>query len=561
MANLLLQLDQASEDSLYTTDTLTNESKQWLTDTQHDDDDDDDIHPPLSHHMHVNVTAADEYSFSSPTNKVNSCIHNNRYSSYQRYESPFPYNSSLNYYYNTPAITTTSRATATATTTAYNDDNCYIDFHGQVMRKSNCQQPFDPHIDDFDIVRAKVTGITRAMQQYHVGELEQEHEPLLSPIPSSINTCSIDQLDNSSLRPLSPLSILCPTTNSLVQSRVVEEMNDDEYQLEDEQAWHAEFLNLMSTLITYSESLENISTELLRTEGKVRELVLLQKAMLEEYEESEKLYRNRLDECEQVAQQQKHLMDHLVELDRDLDLTAHATDRNKTSNTNKWMTLSAATSATTTTTTLSTIYRWQSSEQSQQPRNRRSAYNSSNSSLCTLDQYQQQWDFNQPVKDIVQISTMEDLVHTLRWEVGLWIGGGVGTGHVIHSFEGPLNGIELIIAGSGTIATTAALDELSCSSSSAAPLTPSSLGTLNEDYTREESFTLSSSIQHLRFHRHHYMLHINRHDRKTQFKLLPRSQWIPDQQADQCQFNTATTSCITRFNLFQRRHHCRRFVF
>ncbi|KAL9545063.1 hypothetical protein MBANPS3_007323 [Mucor bainieri] len=460
------------------------------------------------------------------------------------------------------AITTTSRATATATTNTYNEDNCYMDFHGQMMRNSNHQKPFDPHIDDFDIVRAKVTGITRAMQQYHVDELEQEQEPLLSPIPSSINTGSIDQLDTSSIRPLSPLSILCPTTNSLVQSRVLEEMNDDEYQLEDEQAWHAEFLNLMSTLITHSENLENISTELLRTEGKVRELVLLQKSMLEEYEEREKLYRNRLDECEQVAQQQQQLMAHLVELDRDLDLTAHATDRNKMSKTNKQrMTLSATTSTTTTTTTLSTIYRWQSSEQSRQPRNRRSTYDScSSNSVCTLDHpYQQQWDFNQPVKDIVQISSMQDLVHTLRWEVGLWIGGGVGTGHVIHSFEGPLNGIELIIAGSGTIATTAAVDESSSLSSSAATrLVPSSLDTWSESYTRQESFTLSSSIQHLRFHRHHYMLHINRHDRNTRFKLLPKSQWVPDQQSDQCQFQTEAASCITRFNLFQRRHHCRR---
>ncbi|GAN02462.1 hypothetical protein MAM1_0022c01906 [Mucor ambiguus] len=537
------------------------DSKQWLMDTQHNDD--DDIDRSLSHHMHVNVTEADKYSF-SPTNKVCCCSHNNQYSSHQRYGSPFPYNSSLDYYYNAAAaITATSRAIATATTTTYNEDNCYMDFHGQMMRNSNHQKPFDPHIDDFDIVRAKVTGITRAMQQYHVDELEQEHEPLLSPIPSSINTGSIDQLDTSSIRPLSPLSILCPTTNSLVQSRVLEEMNDDEYQLEDEQAWHAEFLNLMSTLITHSESLESISTELLRTEGKVRELVLLQKSMLEEYEEREKLYRNRLDECEQVAQQQQQLMAHLVELDRDLDLTAHTTDRNKTSKANKQrVTLSATTSTTTTTTTLSTIYRWQSSEQSRQPRNRRSTYDScSSNSLCTLDHpRQQQWDFNQPVKDIVQINSMQDLVHTLRWEVGLWIGGGVGTGHVIHSFEGPLNGIELIIAGSGTIATTAAIDELSVLSSSAAatPLTPSSLGTWNEDYTRKESFTLSSSIQHLRFHRHHYMLHINRHDRNTQFRLLPKIQWVPDQQSNQCQFKTEVTSCITRFNLFQRRHHCRR---
>lgn len=382
---------------------------------------------------------------------------------------------------NNPAITTTSTATATATAT-HNDDNSFMDFYSQMIKNN---KTFDPYIDDFDIVRAKVTGITRAMQQCHVDELEQE--PMLSPMTSSINTCSLYQLDNSSVRPLSPLSILCPTTNSLVQSRVMEELNDDEYQLEDEQKWHDEFLNLMSTLITHSENLESISTELLRTEGKVRELVLLQKSMLEEYEEREKLYRDRLDECEQVAQQQKHLMDHLVELDRDLDLTA-ARNKNNTSSNSKWMTLSATTSTTTTTTTLSTIYRWQSSEQNQQLSNRRIT-NDSNSSLSIFDQYQQQphqqqqWDLNRPVGDIVRINSMEDLVYTLRWEVGLWIGGGVGTGHVIHSFEGPLNGIELIIAGSGTIATTAAIDKLSSSESTSSP---SYYGSSNEIFRKEE---------------------------------------------------------------------------
>lgn len=384
---------------------------------------------------------------------------------------------------NNPAITTTSTATATAIAT-YNDDDSFMDFHSQMIRNN---KPFDPHIDDFDIVRAKVTGITRAMQQYHVDELEQE--PMISPITSSSNTCSLYQLDNSSIRPLSPLSILCPTTNSLVQSRVMEELNDDEYQLEDEQNWHGEFLNLMSTLITHSENLESISTELLRTEGKVRELVLLQKSMLEEYEEREKLYRDRLEECEQVAQQQKHLMDHLVELDRDLDLTA-TRNRNNTSNNSRWMTLSATTSTTTTTTTLSTIYRWQSSEQSQQPSSRRTT-NDSNSSLSAFDQYQQQqqkqWDFNRPIGDIVRINSMEDLVYTLRWEVGLWIGGGVGTGHVIHSFEGPLNGIELIIAGSGTIATTAAIDKLSSSESTPSP---SYFGSSDEIFRKEEVYMI-----------------------------------------------------------------------
>ncbi|KAI8644958.1 hypothetical protein BD408DRAFT_95989 [Parasitella parasitica] len=558
MANLL---DQMSEDGLHITNTLTNGSIGWPLDAQHNGD--DDTRPPLSsHHMQVNVTAADDKScFYAPTNKLNSYNYNNQ-NSHQRHPSPFLYNFSLNYYFNKAAITATSTTTVTATS-SFHDNDCFIDFPAQMTKNVNHQKQFDPHIDEFDIVRAKVTGITRAMQRYHVDELEQE--PLLSPIPFSIHTCSVDQLDNASTRPLSPLSILCPTTNSLVQSRAMEEQQDVVHNLEDEQKWHEEFLSLMSRLITYSENLESISTELLRTEGKVRELVLLQKTMLEEYEEREKLYQRRLDECEQVAQQQQYLMDHLVELDRDLHVTAKDRKTSNSSKNSRCMTLSATTSTTSTTaTTVSTVYRWQSSEQGQPSRNRRKANDNYSSSASTSNRYQrprqQQWDFNRPIGDIVQISSMEDFVSMLRWEVGLWVGGGVGTGHVIHSFESPLNGIELIIAGSGTIATAPADVILSTSAPSPRiPPSPLSSGS-SEMYRQQKSFTYSLSIEHLRFHRHHYMLHISRHDRNTRFKLIPQSQWIPDHQATQCQFKTAHTPCSTRFHFFKRRHHCRRFM-
>lgn len=88
----------------------------------------------------------------------------------------------------------------------------------------------------------------------------------------------------------------------------------------------------------------------------------------------------------------------------------------------------------------------------------------------------------------------------------------IGTGHVLHSFENPTKEREYIIAGSGT------------------------------------------TINHLDIHKHQYILHINHHDRTTKFTLLPKYLWTPDHQSKVCQFN----SCLTRFTLFNRRHHCRR---
>jgi hypothetical protein len=304
---------------------------------------------------------------------------------------------------------------------------------------SSSNEAFDPHIDDFEIVRAKVTGITRVMQKYHVEALE---EPI-SPVPSILSQYVDHEAINS--RPLSPLSILCPTTNLLIQSRSEEETGSyvQDADEDDDALWRNEFLKLMSNIITYSEDLESISTELLRTEGRVRELVLLQKHMEEQYEEREKAYRHRLEECNRTSQHQLNLISHLQELDHDLDIHQSGRKLSKQPLQKKPLIESHSSllsSAATTLTTTSTIYQEQRRKSSEQSWNRSTLLND----LST-----------QHTKSISDISAMEDLVHTLRWEVGLRIGGGVGTGHVIHSFEGPLNGIEVIIAGSGIITSAA----------------------------------------------------------------------------------------------------------
>lgn len=201
-------------------------------------------------------------------------------------------------------------------------------------------------------------------------------------------------------------STLCPAIDLL---------EDDE----EDEIWRSNFLDLIAAVITYSENLESISTELLRTEGKVRELVVLQKSLVEELEAEEKAYQDRIDECEDISNQQLDLIDHLIELEADLTFGKEVSNRRST-----------------TTTTLSTIYRWQSSEHGQEER--------SLNSDTTVDS-----------KFLLPNDNKNDIISTLRWQVGLWIGGGVGSGNIVHSFESPseTGGIELIIAGSGTIAS------------------------------------------------------------------------------------------------------------
>jgi hypothetical protein len=390
--------------------------------------------------------------------------------------------------------------------------------------------------DDFEITRTKVTDITRNMQKYHINELvlNTKEEPPI--IITSFGTT------NSNNRPLSPLSILCPTTNSLIQTKLLLEEEttpttligsiiDDEQveEVEDEEEneeWKMNFLKLMSRVITYSENLESISIELLRTEGKVRELILLQKSLVEQFDEKEKLFNNRLSEYQDISRQQVTLIDQLAELDQDLDLTAKKNNRRSVITNN----------TATTTATNHTNYGWQqSSEYNQHQRGESSNSIYSSTSKTTIDSryFQQQQHYPANHAD-----SMKDIVHKIRYEVGLRIGGGIGTGHVIHSFQSPLNnGLELIIAGSGTIS--------------------SSISSLLEQDQEEETFSSSiqsPSIKYLGFHRHNYMIHINHQDRKSRFKILPKNLWTPDNQVDQCQFKT----CTTIFNFYQRRHHCRR---
>lgn len=394
--------------------------------------------------------------------------------------------------------------------------------------------PWDPHIDAFEILRAKITGITRTMQEFHVHELFQDelseragrdlkrerhhtyggsgwldaqrrrlstagaaaeingkdaddarsigHRRIRShgslfldlsksppsplrlapkeeekainspppppPAPAADASSSkgnadpwshlkIDEDFEQEIRPTSPnLTSLFLTTNSLINSRL-DELSEtasiaSSCDLEDASAaeWRTQFLDLVSACITQSEELESLSTEMLGTERRVRELMVLNESVDEELKEREKIYEERIRECEDVAKQQMLMIDTLTDLMADLQMKLDHLNRKSTqekSNNN---------------------YKEQSTSEDDEQENDR-------------------WDFRKSVADILNVDSKDDLVQKMRWEVGMFVGGGVGTGSVLHSYEGRLGGIEMIIAGTGTTEETAS------SSSSSSPLSPS----------------------------------------------------------------------------------------
>lgn len=203
-------------------------------------------------------------------------------------------------------------------------------------------------------------------------------------------------------------------------SNTIEQEDDDEEDEEDnDEVWRNEFMDFMSRLIGYSEELESISFELLRTEGKVRKLILLQKTILEELEETERMYIDRINECERISDRQNEYMNELINLDAELTSSSSVTTKKVS---NKRMTTNSA----------STLG-WKSSEYSQRTR-------STTSTNTTVDS-----------KYLIYKS---DAVNTFKWKLGTWIGGGVGNGNLIHAYHHPVHQrLELIVVGSGTIAT------------------------------------------------------------------------------------------------------------
>jgi hypothetical protein len=272
-----------------------------------------------------------------------------------------------------------------------------------MLRSISKEDPLDLQLDTFENICQKATDLTRTMHHYHMDEMK------------------------------SPPSIEHPASSFQSASTITElfdEKQDLENDLEEQELvnWRDAFLDVMSSLVTYSEQLENLSTELLRTKNKVREFVLLEKSLLEKYELQEQIYKDRLFECEQVSQHQITLIDHLIELNHDL-INPHSKNH-----------LSVV-SKSTTTTSSSRLYNWSDIDTN----SCRSGYSNTLTSISASSTLLQQKNKKK------NVHSNNNILELLRYEVANWIGGGVGSGRVVHSFEGPVNGTDVIIAGSGAL--------------------------------------------------------------------------------------------------------------
>ncbi|KAI7868781.1 hypothetical protein BDF14DRAFT_1966320 [Spinellus fusiger] len=432
---------------------------------------------------------------------------------------------------------------------------------------------WDSPIDAFEVLRATITGITRNMQAFHVQEIlntelcETHHydeeiagsmrrlsstsgrvtftdDPVhyhqnhnqnhshyrrrISHSSSSIDTKpSLPSVDtgesflwtypkegNSPSLPTSPhLTSLFLTTNILIHSRL-DELSETasiassaSHETTDllTVEWRSGFLDLLSRFITQSEELETFSTEVLSSERRVRELMVVNTGLEEQFEQRFKSYSDRIIECEQVASQQLYMIESLGELITDLE--THIIQQQEEAQ---------------------AVEKEEEGERQEEGEERQEEEGESGPNST-------RWDFSRAVVDLLSLEEKKDAIDKMRWDVGMCVGGGVGTGHVIHSFQGRLYGIEMMIGGSGI--------------------------TQHTESTAETVHT-STHLQHITLQHHQYLFHLSPKDRRDRFLMLPRHEWIPDAGAYQCQFiyvrSTQTLQCSAEFSFFQRRHHCRK---
>ncbi|KAG1249842.1 hypothetical protein G6F68_013118 [Rhizopus microsporus] len=143
--------------------------------------------------------------------------------------------------------------------------------------------------------------------------------------------------------------------------------------------------------------------------------MFLNQSIHEQFHEREKQYEERIRECQEVAKQQLLMIDSLEELMADINMKLESTQKKPEG-----------------------VKQPEGNEEEEERERKRRE-----------EEEDRRWDFSKAISELLKMEDKLDIVHKMRWDVGMFVGGGVGTGHIIHSFENRLHGIDLMIAGSG----------------------------------------------------------------------------------------------------------------
>lgn len=208
--------------------------------------------------------------------------------------------------------------------------------------------------------------------------------------------------------------------NELIDANEEEEEEEDEI---DEQ-WQQQFLSLMGTIVKHSEQLECLSTDLLRAESHVRQLLSMASTVQDQFEQREKQYEDRLKEIHVAGQQQLIMIDALEDLAEDMNMKLDSDD-NDTNSSNS--------------STPSSSF---SNQQQQQK---------IENDKAKLKKMISHW-FKQVLPTSLFFFETESFVIKTRWYAGMILGSDVGTGDLVPVLSSHQHhGIEIIVSGFGII--------------------------------------------------------------------------------------------------------------
>ncbi|CAO3648377.1 unnamed protein product [Cunninghamella echinulata] len=360
----------------------------------------------------------------------------------------------------------------------------------------------------------------------------QSHQHSYPATPITTTSILLTPQHSSSSLSTSPPLPSYSTGKELIDSNKNEQ--EEEYEEEQEQEeideqWQQQFLSLMGTIVKHSEQLECLSTDLLRAESHVRQLLSMASTVQDQFEEREKQYEDRLKEIHVAGQQQLIMIDALEDLAEDMNMKLD-NDDNDTNSSNSFTSPPSFSSSSS------------SSFSNQQQQQRQKQQQKIENDKEKLKKMISHW-FKQVLPTSLFFFETESFVIKTRWYAGMILGSDVGTGDLVPVLSSHQHhGIEIIVSGFGIIIhdDSSLLDQ------------ESTLTTFSSSSPSPSSSSINSNQHKMMIHQ--YLLYLSPKDRQQHFLLLPKNKWVPDILVDECQLE----ECSIQFSLFQRKHHCRR---
>jgi hypothetical protein len=269
---------------------------------------------------------------------------------------------------------------------------------------------------DSSSAASSTTAVSLSTDHQHntMADLSKDHQ-LLSPSnglghSSTSTSDEDDEVDDDNIYqslPASPnMTTLLLTTNSLINSRMEEMARSVSPNHFEDKIWQNDFVDVMSRCIHQSEELESLSTDLLKLERQMRELFILKSSVEEQLEQREYVCSSQIEQCNRALSFQRQMITDLesmtIDMDRKIELATKL------------------------------------SHQAELKRNGGGPSNQADD------------DDEISISKILGLTKKEELVAQLRWEVGRFVGGGVGTGSIIHVYDSPNAGHSMIIGGTAS---------------------------------------------------------------------------------------------------------------